>query len=111
TASPFYHYHAASYGSSPQDFPASTTQDRASQYEGGQASLSWVVKRNNLRAGLFGFAQQDNELFGLLCHDPQQCVGLSSPEIDNSTGSLVAVYAEDQLKADRKSTRLNSSHG
>ena len=99
TASPFYHYNAASYGSSPQDFPASTTQDRASQYEGGQASLSWVVKRNNLRAGLFGFAQQDNELFGLLCHDPQQCVGLSSPEIDNSTGSLVAVYAEDQLKA------------
>jgi len=99
TASPFYHYNSASYGSSPQDFPASTTQDRASQYEGGQASLSWVVKRNNLRAGLFGFAQQDNELFGLLCHDPQQCVGLSSPEIDNSTGSLVAVYAEDQLKA------------
>jgi len=99
TASPFYHYNSANYDSSPQDFPASTTQDRASQYEGGQATLSWVVKHNNLRAGLFGFAQQDRQRFGLLCHDPQQCVGLSSPEIDNSTGSLVAVYAEDQLKA------------
>ena len=99
TVSPFYHYNSANYDSSVQDFPASTTQDRASQYGGGQATLSWVSKRNNLRAGLFGFAQQDRQLFGLLCRDPQQCVGLSSPEIDNSTGSLVAVYAEDQLKA------------
>jgi outer membrane cobalamin receptor len=98
TASPFYHYNSANYDSSPQDFPASTTQDRASQYEGGQATLSWVVKHNNLRAGLFGVAQQDRQRFGLLCHDPQQCVGLSSAEIDNSTGSLVAVYSEDQLK-------------
>jgi outer membrane cobalamin receptor len=99
TVSPFYHYNSASYDSSPQDFPASTTQDRASHYEGGQTTLSWVVKRNNLRLGLFGFAQQDRQLFGLTCHDPQQCVGLSSPEIDDSSGSLVAVYAEDQLKA------------
>jgi outer membrane cobalamin receptor len=98
TVSPFYHYNSANYKSVPQDFPTSTTQDRSSQYEGGQATLSWVAKRNNLRAGLFGFSQQDHQLFDLICHAPNQCLGLSSPEVDDSTGSLVAVFAEDQLK-------------
>jgi outer membrane cobalamin receptor len=99
TVSLFYHYNSANYESSAQDLPSSATDNRASKYEGGQATLSWVEKRHNLRAGVFGFAQQDRQLFGLLCHNPQQCVGLSSPEIDNSMGSLVAVYAEDQFKA------------
>jgi outer membrane cobalamin receptor len=99
TVSPFYHYNSANYESSPQDFPSSATENRASKYAGGQTTLSWVVKRNNLRVGLFGFAQQDHQLFGLDCHGPTQCVGLNSPEIDNSTGSLSAAYAEDQLKA------------
>jgi outer membrane cobalamin receptor len=99
TVSPFYHYNSANYESSPRDFSSSATENRASNYEGGQTTLSWVAKRNNLRLGVFGFAQQDHQLFGLDCHDPAQCVGLTSPEIDNSTGSLVAAYAEDQLKA------------
>ena len=99
TVSSFYHHNSANYQSSAQDFPASATENRASNYEGGQATLSWVEKRNNLRVGVYGFAQQDHQLFGLDCHDPQQCVGLTSPELLNSNGSLVAAYAEDQLKA------------
>jgi outer membrane cobalamin receptor len=99
TVSPFYHYNSANYESSAQDFPSSARENRASKYEGGQITLSWVAKRNNLRVGLFGFAQQDHQLFGLDCHDPSQCVGISSLEIDNSTGSLSAAYAEDQLEA------------
>lgn len=99
TVSPFYHYNSANYESSPQDFPSSATENRSSKYEGGQATLSWVKKRNNLRVGFSGFAQQDHQLFGLHCHDPQQCVGLTTPEILDSTGSLAVVYAEDQLKA------------
>src|SRR5215470_2398755 len=67
TVSPFYHYNSANYQSSPQDFPTSATQDRASKYEGGQATISWVEKRNNLRAGFLGFAQQDAQTFGLIC--------------------------------------------
>lgn len=99
TVSPFYHYNSVNYESSLQDFPSSATENRASKYEGGQATVSWVKKRNNLRAGLFGFGQQDHQVFGLVCSDPQQCVGLSSPETLDSTGSLAAVYAEDQFKA------------
>ena len=103
TVSPFYHYNSANYESSPQDFPSSDTENRASKYAGGQATLSWVAKRNNLRVGLYGFAQEDHQTFGLVCNDPSQnqCQGSpSSPlsETDNPFGSLAALYAEDQLK-------------
>ncbi|HKW31794.1 MAG TPA: TonB-dependent receptor [Candidatus Acidoferrum sp.] len=103
TVSPFYHYNSANYESSLQDFPTSATEDRTSKYEGGQATISWVKKRNNLRAGFFGFAQQDAQTFGLLCHDPMhsQCQGdPSNPlsETGNPSGSQAAVYAEDQFK-------------
>ncbi|HEY6944116.1 MAG TPA: TonB-dependent receptor [Candidatus Acidoferrum sp.] len=104
TVSPFLHYNSADYESSPLDFPTSATQERASKYEGGQATISWAQKRNNLRAGFFGFAQQDGQTFGLVCHDPTQTACQGSPnspllEIDSPVGSQVAVYAEDQLKA------------
>ena len=103
TVSPFYHYNSANYESSPQDFPSSDTENRASKYAGGQATLSWVAKRNNLRVGLYGFAQEDHQTFGLVCNDlsQSQCQGSpSSPlsETDNPFGSLAALYAEDQLK-------------
>jgi len=101
TVSPFYHYNSANYESSPQDFPTSATEGRASKYEGGQAAISWVKKSNNLRAGFFGFAQQDAQTFSLICHDPMQteCQGPPIAEFDNPYGSQVAAYAEDQLKA------------
>jgi len=59
TVSPFYHFNRANYEASPLDLPSSTTERRSSQYEGGQAAISWVKDRNNLRAGLYSFAQQD----------------------------------------------------
>jgi len=98
TVSPFYHRNAVNYESSPLDIPSSATSDRTSNYEGGQATLSWIEKRNNLRAGLYGFAQQDSQLFGLLCNSPGQCENVNPPEIDKPNGGLVAVYAEDQFR-------------
>lgn len=103
TVSPFFHHNRANYESAPQDFPTSTTEHRSSNYSGGQATLSWVEKRNNLRVGLFGFAQQDHNFFEVVCHDQtqMQCQNPNNPllETDNPFGGLVAVYAEDQLKA------------
>jgi len=103
TVSPFYHYNSANYESSQQDFPSSDTENRASKYAGGQATLSWVEKRNNLHLGLYGFAQEDHQTFGMVCNDPSQnqCQGSpSSPlsETNNPSGSLAALYTEDQLK-------------
>jgi len=99
TISPFYHYNSANYQSSLQDFPSSASEDRSSKYEGGQVTLSWIKNRSNLRVGLYGFSQQDDQLFGLLCHDPAQCENVDPPERESPGGSLTAVYAEEQFKA------------
>ena len=99
TISPFYHSNTANYRSALQDFPSSATEDRASKYEGGQATLSWIKNRSNFRAGLSGFSQQDDQLFGLICHDPSQCQSVDPPERHSPDGSLVAVHAEEQFNA------------
>jgi outer membrane cobalamin receptor len=98
TVSPFFHFNTADYRSSPLDLPSSATEDRSSKYEGGQATLAWVKERNNLRIGLYGFAQQDHQLFGLIFNDGSQ-PNLSPPDVENPEGSLVSVYAEDQFRA------------
>src|SRR5258708_4854158 len=99
TISPFYHYNRANYQSTLQDFPSSATENRSSKYEGGQATLSWVKNRSNLRVGLYGFSQQDGPLCGLLCHDPSPCENVDPPESHSPNGSLAAVYPEEQFKA------------
>ncbi|HUJ40485.1 MAG TPA: TonB-dependent receptor [Candidatus Acidoferrales bacterium] len=96
TFSPFFHYNSADYGGSALDQPSTTTEDRTSKYEGGQATISWVKKGNNLRAGLYGFAQQDSDLFGLVFHDMSGTPPLQTRV--NPTGGLVSFYAEDQLR-------------
>lgn len=42
SVSPFYHYNSADYQGGRDDFPISTTDDRSSDYAGGQATLSTV---------------------------------------------------------------------
>jgi outer membrane cobalamin receptor len=98
TVSPFYHFNRANYESSPADLPSSATEKRSSKYEGGQVTMSWVKDRNNLRAGIYGFAQQDDQLFGLIFND-NSAPNLNPPDVETPVGSQVAVYAEDQLKA------------
>jgi outer membrane cobalamin receptor len=96
TVSPFYHFNNANYASNPSDTPTAATQDRSSKYEGGQATLAFVQGRNNARAGIYGFAQQDSQLFGLLFND-----GSGSPPLrdtEDVSGGLTALYAEDQFR-------------
>jgi outer membrane receptor protein involved in Fe transport len=97
TVSPFYHYNSANYESSPLDLPSSATEKRHSSYEGGQATVSWVKDRNNLRAGFYSFAQQDYQSFGLIFNDNSGTPNLAPPDVEKPTGSLIAAYAEDQL--------------
>jgi outer membrane cobalamin receptor len=98
TVSPFYHYNNVKYESSPTDQPSSATETLSSNYEGGQANLSWIAKRNNLRAGIFGFAEQSNQLFGLLCNQPPDCNNVNPPVTTSPAGGLAAAYVEDQIK-------------
>lgn len=97
TVSPFYHFNSADYLSNPDDTPTATTQNRSSKYEGGQATLAYIQGRNNARAGLYGFAQQDAQQFGLLFNDGSGTPSLRDTE--NLSGSLTALYAEDQFRA------------
>lgn len=96
TVSPFYHFNSANYASNPSDTPTAATQDRSSKYEGGQATLAYVKGRNNARAGIYGFGQQDGQLFGLLFNDGSGTPPLRDKE--NISGALTALYAEDQFR-------------
>lgn len=96
TVSPFYHYNRAAYESSAADFPTAATDDRSSNYEGGQATVAFIAGRNNARAGVYGFGQQDNQTFAILNNqDPAQ----SLPKVSvPASGGLVAAYVEEQLR-------------
>lgn len=95
TVSPFYHFNSANYEGGPNDFPISTTDDRSSNYAGGQATLSATLARNSLQAGLYGFWQHDNQLFGLLFND------FSNPNLQDrelAAGSVEALFVEDKFE-------------
>jgi len=96
TVSPFFHFNRADFESNTGDFPTATTDDHSSKYEGGQATLAYVKGRNNARAGIYGFGQQDDQLFGAIFND------LSNPDFrerENVDGSLLALFAEEQFRA------------
>src|SRR5205807_5558260 len=87
TAAPFYHFNRADFESDPHDFPSATIDNRSSKYAGGQATLVYVKGRNNARAGIYGFGQQDDELLGVTFNDG------SNPNFRtpvNATGGLLA---------------------
>jgi hypothetical protein len=99
TVSPFYHFNSADYESDPADFPNATTDRRSSNYEGGQATLSYIKGRNNGRAGFYGFAQQNDELFGVLFNDSSDpSFGQNFREPTSISGSLAALFIEDEFR-------------
>lgn len=95
TISPFYHYNSANYESDAGDIPSAATQRHSSQYAGGQATISWVRKRNNLRAGLDAYAQRDAQFFDVIYNDGSGTV--IPPLSENPAGSMTAAFLEDQF--------------
>jgi outer membrane receptor protein involved in Fe transport len=95
TVSPFYHYNRAHYEASPNDFPIAADDDHASTYAGGQATLAYVAGKNNLRVGMYGFGQVDNQTFGLVFNDHS---ATNFNQIESIDGSLQALFLEDQYK-------------
>jgi outer membrane receptor protein involved in Fe transport len=96
TVSPFFHFNRANYQGNPNDFPVSTEDNHASDYAGGQATWGIVNGKHNARAGVYGFEQHDNQIFGLTFNDG------SNPNFqdrENISGSLTALFAEEQYKA------------
>lgn len=94
TVSPFYHYNSANYDSSLSD-PIATTDHRASNYAGGQVSVSANVNRNDLQVGLYSFYQQNSELLGTVFNDGS---GNGFRVTENPTGNLTAFFLDEKFK-------------
>jgi outer membrane receptor protein involved in Fe transport len=95
TVSPFYHYNSGDYASNPDDVPIATTQDRASNYAGGQASFAANYKKNDLQIGFLSFYQHDNQVFGAIFND-----GSGNPPFNISespTANLETFYIDDKF--------------
>jgi len=94
-ASPFYHFNRAAYEGGANDIPIAT-DNRASNYEGGQVTVSAINTRNNARAGIYAFAQQDNTFFSVIADNGS---GDAFSQRVSPGGNLEAVFLEDQFKA------------
>jgi hypothetical protein len=94
-ASPFYHLNRSAYEGGPNDVPIAT-DNRASNYEGGQITLSATSKRHNARVGIYAFAQQDNHYFSVVANDGS---GNQLTQRVFPQGNMEAVFLEDQFKA------------
>jgi hypothetical protein len=95
TVSPFYHYAKASYQASPNDYPVATNVDQTSNYGGLQASLNANVWKNDIQAGLYGFAQHQSNYFNNQFTDGSPNFPPSSASI---TGGLEAIFLSDKFK-------------
>jgi len=95
TSSVFYHYNRANLDGAPNDLPISTTDQRASTYAGGQESLRTSIGRNDLVAGLLGFAQSDHHFFHVIFND-----GSNPPVLQSlrPSGELEAAYFQDTYR-------------
>ena len=95
TVSPLFHFNRAAFEGGPLDVPI-TTDNRASWYAGGQASVAIIKGKHNARVGFYAFSQHDNTLFAL---DPND--GSGGPVLrqrQKVSGNQVALFAEDQYK-------------
>jgi outer membrane receptor protein involved in Fe transport len=97
TVSPFYHFNRAAYEGGASDNP-SATDNRASNYEGGQLSLALVKGKHNARFGTYAFAQQDNTYFSVAANDGS---GDDFAQTVTPGGNMEALFAEDQYRATR----------
>lgn len=100
TVAPSYHFNRAAFeGLGATDQRLVTTDNRASSYFGGQASVNVVKGRHNASVGFYGFAQHDNTLFGLTgTNDAGDPVDAHPPR-QKVSGELDAFWVQDQYKA------------
>jgi outer membrane receptor protein involved in Fe transport len=94
TVSPFYHFNRADYMGGPGDHPFILIDNRGSHYVGGQANLSVVTAKHNVRLGLEAFAQHDTAFFNLRAAGDRL-----APVRERLApwGGLEAVFFEDQI--------------
>jgi TonB dependent receptor/Carboxypeptidase regulatory-like domain/TonB-dependent Receptor Plug Domain len=95
TVSPFYHYNGADYQGGADDFPVISTVTQTAQYGGAQAALNANFKRNDLQAGVYGFAQHQYNYFFNEYTDGTPNVPASSVGVN---GGVAAFFINDKFK-------------
>jgi outer membrane cobalamin receptor len=93
--SPFYHYNDANYKPSPNDQPNATHAKQTGQYAGAQAYFSTTVAHNAFKAGLYGYGQHENDLFGVAFNDD------SAPNFSETSavnGGVQESFIEDNYR-------------
>ena len=95
TVSPFYHYNTADYQGGPNDYPVISTMDQTANYGGLQAAVNATVWKNDVEAGLYGFAQHQYNLFDNQFTDGSQNFPASSVVV---TGGLASIFINDKFK-------------
>lgn len=98
TISPFYHYNKASYNASPSDVPVASTVDQTANYGGLQASLNANWWRNNIQAGVYGFAQHQSNFYENICTEPSSGCITSPASTAAVTGGVEETFIEDRFK-------------
>lgn len=93
--SPFYHFNRTNYQPGSDDQPTATTAIQTGVYTGGQASFSTIVARNSLRAGIYGYAQHENDMFSVVFNDGSAQNFSVNPVV---TGGIVETYVEDNFR-------------
>jgi outer membrane receptor protein involved in Fe transport len=95
TVSPFYHYNGADYQGGVNDFPVISRVTQTAQYGGTQAALNANFKRNDLQAGVYGFAQHQYNYFFNQYTDGTPNVPASSIGVN---GGVAAFFINDKFK-------------
>jgi len=95
TVSPFYHYNSADYQGGPNDYPAISSMDQNAHYAGLQATLNEHFWKNDLEAGVYGFAQHQYNLFNNQFTDGSENFPASSIGV---TGGLESTFISDKFK-------------
>jgi hypothetical protein len=94
TVSPFYHHNGADYRGGATDFPVISTVTQTAEYGGAQAALNANFKRNDLQAGVYGFAQHQYNYFFNEYTDGTANVPASSIGVN---GGLAAFFINDKF--------------
>jgi TonB dependent receptor/Carboxypeptidase regulatory-like domain/TonB-dependent Receptor Plug Domain len=93
--SPFYHYNSADYQGGANDYPVISTFNQAANYAGLQATLEESVWKNDIHAGVYGFAQHQYNFFDNQFTDGSQNFPASSIGV---TGGLASIFVDDKFK-------------
>jgi len=93
--SPLYHFNRTNYQPGLADQPTATSAEQTGFYSGLQASASTVIAHNTISAGLYGYAQHENDLFGVVFNDQSSANFSVNPVV---LAGVEEVFIEDNYK-------------